>query len=54
MGALDDGTVVYEVTIGAQDVTVNATDGSIIKVDKSDGAEQVGDHETNDGPDVGN
>lgn len=48
----EDGTVVYEVTISGQDVKVNALDGSILRVEKSDG-EKNDDHlskdkETND------
>ena len=32
----EDGTPVYEVTIGTQEVKVNAVDGSIVKIEKSD------------------
>ena len=32
----EDGVLVYEVTIGTQEVRVNAVDGSILKIEKSD------------------
>lgn len=49
----ENGTVVYEVTVGGQDVKVNAKDGSIVKIEKSDGetnddTASVDDVETND------
>jgi uncharacterized membrane protein YkoI len=49
----ENGTVVYEVTVGDQDVKVNAKDGSIVKIEKSDGetnddTTSVDDVETND------
>ncbi len=39
----EDGIPVYEVTIGTQEVKVNAVDGSIVKIEKSDG--ENGEHE---------
>ena len=32
----EEGTPVYEVTIGTQEVKVNAVDGSIVKIEKAD------------------
>lgn len=40
----EDGTPVYEVTIGTQEVKVNAVDGSVVKIEKSDS--ENGEHES--------
>ena len=47
----EDGTPVYEVTIGTQEVKVNAIDGSIVKIEKSDsenGGQESGNQNEND------
>ena len=40
----EDGAPVYEVTVGTQEVEVNALDGSIIKIEKADN--ENGSHES--------
>ena len=47
----EDGAPVYEVTIGTQEVKVNAIDGSIVKIEKSDsenGTHESGNQNKND------
>ncbi len=47
----EDSTPVYEVTIGTQEVKVNAVDGSIVKIEKSEsdnGKHKSGDQNKND------
>ena len=48
----EDGTPAYEVTIGTQEVEVNAIDGSIVKIEKADSendAHESGNQNENDG-----
>ncbi len=45
----EDDTVVYEVIIGNQEVKVNATDGSIVKIEAADAENDADDNEQTTG-----
>lgn len=46
----EDGTIVYDITAGDKDVEVNAIDGSIYKIEQSDG--ETDDDESDDDTEV--